>query len=205
VNKRTKLAVVIIALVLILDQIFKIYIKTNYRLGDAFHVFNSNWFIIKFIENNGMAFGLEFGGEWGKILLSLFRLIAVGAIIYYLAQIIKKKAPWGLIISVSLIIAGAFGNIVDSLFYGMIFTESTEAVKAVIFPEGGGYSGFLHGKVVDMLYFPILKGHYPAWSPINPGAPFEFFRPVFNLADSAITVGVFMIFIWQKRYFKDLE
>lgn len=204
-NKKSKIAILTIFLILLIDQIVKIYIKTTFRLGDAHHVFNSNWFIIKFIENNGMAFGLEFGGNWGKKALSIFRILAVGAIGYYLHQIIKKDAPWGLIISVSLIIAGAFGNIIDSLFYGLIFSDSTEVTKAIFFPDGGGYAGFLHGKVVDMLYFPILRGHYPAWFPINPGAPFEFFRPVFNLADSSITIGVLMIFIWQKKYFKDLN
>lgn len=204
-SKRTKIAIFLIAGVLIIDQISKFYIKLNFHLGDAFHVFNTNWFIIKFIENNGMAFGMEFGGDWGKLALSLFRLVAVGAIAYYLSDIIKKKAPLGLIISVSLIIAGAFGNIIDSMFYGLIFSESTEISKAVLFPEAGGYSGFLHGKVVDMFYFPIIRGHYPSWSPIYPGAPFEFFRPVFNIADTAITTGVFMILMWQKRYFKDLE
>lgn len=205
VSKRSKIAFSIIFAVLIIDQVLKIYIKTNFHLGDAFHVFNSNWFIIKFVENNGMAFGLEFGGETGKLILSLFRLMAVSAIAYYLFNLIKKKAKLGLIISVSLIIAGAFGNIVDSMFYGLIFNDSTETAKAVLFPEGGGYAGFLHGKVVDMFYFPIIRGHYPHWFPLNPGAPFEFFRPVFNIADSSITVGVFMVFIWQKRYFEDLE
>ena len=162
-----------------------------------------NKVMIHFTENNGMAFGLELGGEAGKLILSLFRIIAVCAIGYGLVHMIKKKYHRGLILNVALIFAGALGNILDSAFYGIIFSESTWYDKAVLFPEGGGYSSFLHGKVVDMFYFPIISGQFPSWLPIWGGEEFAFFRPVFNLADSAISVGVILILLYQKRYFKE--
>ncbi len=162
----------------------------------------ADWFIIHFTENNGMAFGMELGGSIGKMILSLFRVVAVIAIGIYVVYLIKQKSSTGLIVSMSLILAGALGNIVDSLFYGMIFTDSYYQV-AQAFPSSGGYSSFLHGKVVDMFYFPLFSGHFPSWLPIWGGEEFEFFRPVFNIADSAITVGVAIILIFQKKYFKD--
>jgi signal peptidase II len=191
--------------VLIIDQVVKILVKTNMYLYEDIHVL-SNWFQIKFIENDGMAFGLDFPGDYGKLVLSIFRLIASVAIIYYIRHLIRDKAHPGLIFSVSLILAGAVGNIIDSAFYGLIFSDSVynpydlNAV-AVLFPEGGGYAGFLHGKVVDMFYFPVWKGIYPEWIPWKGGDSFEFFRPVFNIADSAITCGVFIIIIFQKKFF----
>lgn len=197
---RTKIALITVFLVLLADQVFKIWIKTHLMLGEEIPVFS--WFIIHFTENNGMAYGLEFGGNIGKTILSLFRIVAVLGIIIYLIYLIRKKSTRGLIVSVSLILAGAIGNIIDSLFYGMIFTDSFYRV-AEIFPASGGYSTFLHGKVVDMLYFPLIQTHYPEWFPIWAGEEFIFFRPVFNLADSAITVGVFIILIFQKKFFKD--
>lgn len=160
-----------------------------------------DWFIIHFTENNGMAFGMEFAGEYGKLALSVFRIIAVGGIGYYLYTQVKRGAPTGLVVSISLILAGALGNILDSAFYGLIFNESMTQV-ATLFPEDGGYAGFLHGRVVDMLYFPVMDGTFPDWLPKWGGDHFVFFRPVFNVADSAITVGVFMIILFQKRYFK---
>ena len=157
-----------------------------------------NWFYLHFTENNGMAFGYELGFSYGKLFLSVFRIIAVGAIAWYLVRCIKRKEKSGLIISFSLILAGALGNIIDSAFYGLLFSESTFYQKAVFLPIEGGYSSFLHGKVVDMLYFPIMQGIWPAWVPYFGGSDFLFFRPVFNLADSAITLGVGILIFFQK-------
>lgn len=172
-------------------------------IGEEYHVLG-NWFLIHFTENYGMAFGIQFAGGFGKIFLSIFRILAVGAIGYYLFTLIGKKANTGLIISISLIFAGAFGNIIDSAFYGLIFSESGYYFNqiATLFPEGGGYSSFLHGKVVDMFYFPIIKGHFPDWFPFWANENFVFFRPVFNIADSSITVGVFSLILFQKKLFK---
>jgi signal peptidase II len=191
-------------LILLIDQTLKIWIKTGMVLYQDIPVFG-NWFIIKFIENNGMAFGVDLPGNYGKLVLSIFRIIAVIAIIIYMRHLIREKAPNGLLIAMSFILAGAIGNILDSAFYGLIFNESTPYAKAVMFPEGGGYSSFLHGKVVDMFYFPVLKGTWPAWVPLKGGDYFEFFRPVFNLADTAISLGVFAILFFQKRFFSKEE
>lgn len=163
-----------------------------------------DWFILHFTENNGMAFGFELGGEIGKLILSIFRIIALSGIGWYIWHLHKEKAHTGLILSVSLVFAGALGNIVDSAFYGLIFNESAMQV-ATLFPEGGGYAGFLHGRVVDMFYAPIIKGVYPEWMPFKGGQPFLFFRPVFNIADSAISIGVFILLIFQKRFFHSLS
>ena len=171
--------------------------------GQEIHVLGFEWFRLHFTENPGMAFGLELGGSYGKLALSVFRIIAVGFMIYYIKLLIDEKAHKGLIISISLILAGAVGNILDSAFYGLIFSESVHTSVATVFPEGGGYAGFLYGRVVDMLYFPLMEGFYPEWVPWKGGDYFQFFRPVFNIADSSITVGVFMIILFQGRYFKD--
>ena len=176
----------LIFFVLLADQVLKTWIKTNMFLGQEFKIIG-DWFIIHFTENNGMAFGLEFGGEFGKLALSLFRVLAVAGIGYGLHYLIKGKYHRGLILNVALIFAGAMGNIIDSVFYGVIYK----------------YETLLHGRVVDMLYFPIVNGHFPSWFPIWSNEPFEFFRPVFNLADAAISVGVISILIFQKTYFKD--
>jgi signal peptidase II len=193
-------AVILIFLVLLIDQIFKFYIKTNMMLGQEIKVFG-DWFIIHFTENNGMAFGMEFGGSKGKLLLSVFRIVAIGGIGYYIYHLVKTKAPNGYILCIALIFAGAVGNLIDSAFYGMIFNDSNYQV-AQFMPAEGGYSSFLHGRVVDMLYFPVMQGHYPSWFPFWGGDQFIFFRPVFNIADSSITVGVIIILIFQKRFFK---
>jgi signal peptidase II len=176
----------IIFFVLLADQLLKTWIKTNMYLGQEFKIIG-NWFIIHFTENNGMAFGLEFGGEFGKLALSLFRIIAVAGIAYGLHYLIQRKYHRGLILNVALIFAGALGNIIDSVFYGKIY----------------GYATLFHGRVVDMFYFPILQGHFPDWLPIWGGEDFIFFRPVFNIADAAISVGVVLILIFQKSYFKE--
>jgi len=193
---------ILIGSLLLIDQLSKFWVKLNMTLGQEYKIFG-DWFIIHFTENNGMAFGLEFGGEAGKLALSLFRIAAVVGIAYGLHYMVKKKYHRGFILNVALIFAGAMGNIIDSTFYGLIFSESTWFDKASLFPAEGGYSSLLHGKVVDMLYFPVIKGDFPSWFPIWGGEDFLFFRPVFNIADSAITVGVALILIYQKRYFKE--
>ncbi|MEZ4720924.1 MAG: lipoprotein signal peptidase [Flavobacteriales bacterium] len=195
------IAIAIIFAVLLLDQALKIWIKTNMYLGQEFSVFG-NWFIIHFTENNGMAFGLEFGGEAGKIILSVFRIIAVSGIGYFLFSYARKGAKTGLIIAGALIFSGALGNILDSAFYGLIFNDSYHQISE-LFPEEGGYAPFLYGRVVDMLYFPLFSGTFPDWFPVWGGEDYLFFRPVFNIADSAITVGISMIILFQKRYFED--
>jgi signal peptidase II len=192
---------IVVFLVLILDQASKFIVKTNMTLGQGIPVLGE-WFIIYFIENKGMAFGLEFAGEYGKLILSLFRIVAVIFIGWYISKLIKQGARKGLIVCISLIMAGALGNIIDGSFYGIIFSESGFGRVAQFLPEGGGYAGFLHGKVVDMLYFPIIKGNFPQWFPFWSGQEFIFFRPVFNIADSSITIGVFMLIIFQKRFFE---
>ncbi len=190
----------VVFLVLLIDQVTKVIVKTTMTLGQDIPVFG-DWFIIYFIENEGMAFGMKFAGEYGKLGLSIFRIVAVIFIGWYLAKLISKNAPAGLIACISLIMAGAMGNIIDSALYGMLFSESSFIQPAVFMPESGGYATFLHGKVVDMLYFPIIKGNFPSWFPLWGGQEFIFFRPVFNIADSAITTGVFILLIFQKRFF----
>ncbi len=200
-GNRNWVALAIILGVILFDQIFKIWIKTNMYLGQEFSVFG-NWFIIHFVENNGMAFGLEFGGEVGKIILSVFRIIAVSAIGYYLFSYAKKGAKLGLIVAGSLIFSGALGNILDSAIYGLIFNDSYHQISEFM-PAGGGYAPFLFGKVVDMLYFPMFSGTFPAWMPLWGGDSFLFFRPVFNIADTAISAGIGMIIVFQKRFFEE--
>lgn len=186
----------IILLVLFLDQVSKLYIKTHWMLGQEINL--TDWFVIHFTENNGMAYGIEFGGSLGKLALSLFRIVAISAIGVYLFSISKKlDKPLGFIISVAFVFAGALGNIIDSAFYGMCFSDSYSQV-AQFMPEDGGYAGFLHGKVVDMLYFPLIEGHFPEWVPYVGNDQFIFFRPVFNIADSAITVGISLVVLFYR-------
>lgn len=197
-----KRAAIIIFLILLIDQASKIWIKTHLYVGEEFRIFD--WFIIHFTENNGMAFGFEFGGTPGKTFLSVFRIIASIGIGWYLYSLIKKNAHPGLITCFSLIFAGAVGNILDSAFYGVIFSDDATGL-AQLFPPGKGYSGFLHGRVVDMLYFPVINSQFPSWFPFVGGEPFQFFRPIFNIADSSITIGVFLFIIFQKRYTAVME
>lgn len=201
--KKTVYALLTILLVLLFDQGLKFWIKTHLMLGEEIHV-AGNWFILHFTENNGMAFGLELGGAWGKYLLSIFRIIAVGGIFWWLVTLIKQNVHTAAIIGVSLIGVGALGNIIDSCFYGLIFNESFSEV-AKLFPSDGGYAPFLQGRVVDMLYFPIIDTHYPTWFPIWGGEDFQFFRPVFNVADSAITAGVTLLILFQKQLFEAVK
>ncbi|MDP4291441.1 MAG: lipoprotein signal peptidase [Bacteroidota bacterium] len=197
--KGLRLPLLIVFLVLLIDQTIKIYIKTHFLLGEE-HVV-TKWFIIHFIENPGMAFGMQFSGDWGKLMLSLFRIVAVGFISWYMVKLVKQNAPKGLIVCIALIVAGAAGNIIDSAFYGLIFNESSYFQVATLFPPGGGYTGFLHGQVVDMLYFPIFNGTFPQWLPVWGGERFLFFSPVFNIADSSITTGVLAILVFQRSFF----
>lgn len=187
--------------VVLLDQILKLWVKTNFYLGEEVHVLG-DWFRLAFIENYGMAFGWEFGGEIGKLGLSLFRICAVIFGFWYLNQQITKKVPQGLQICIAMVIAGAIGNIIDSTIYGVIFSESTRFHISTYVTEGQGYAPYFYGYVVDMLYFPLIDTTFPEWLPIYGGQDFVFFRPVFNLADASITCGVLTIFAFQKRFFE---
>ena len=192
-----------ILLIVIADQALKFYIKTNFYMNEHHNIIGS-WFRLHFVENEGMAYGWKFGGETGKMVLTLFRLGAVVFGVWYLRSIIEKKYHNGFIVCASLIFAGALGNLVDSMFYGQIFEESVYGSNTVakLFPAHG-YGGFLQGKVVDMLYFPIIRDtHFPAWVPVWGGEEFEFFRPIFNIADASISTGVIAILLFQKRFFK---
>lgn len=199
--KRSYLAVGIVIFVLLIDQILKFWIKTTYPLGGGFDILGLDWAKIHFVENEGMAFGMELGGNYGKLILSIFRIVAVLFIGYYLYTLIKTKTSWGLIASIALVLAGAMGNIIDSVFYGVIFSESSFAQIAQYMPADGGYTTILHGHVVDMFYFPMAQGSYPDWMPLIGGKFYLFFRPVFNVADAAISVGVISILIFQRSIF----
>lgn len=181
----------------ILDQIVKISVKTTMTLGESHNVLG-DWFRWCFVENEGAAFGMALGGEWGKLALSLFRLVAIGALVWFIGKLRRSEAPTGVVVGFALILAGAVGNMIDSAFYGVVFSESTFTSVAQLLPEGGGYAPLLHGKVVDMLFFPLF--HFPDWMPLVGGE--LFFSPVFNFADSYITIAVFYLIIFQWKYFK---
>ncbi|MDV7186296.1 lipoprotein signal peptidase [Lutibacter sp. TH_r2] len=197
-----KKAIAIIILVLLIDQISKIYIKTNFYYGEEVRVFE--WFRIHFIENNGMAWGAEFGGKKGKLFLTIFRLFAITGIGYWLYSSIKKNAHIILVIAVSLIFAGALGNIIDSVFYGVIFNTPGGNQLATLFAEDT-YGTIFHGKVVDMFYFPMWHGDLPSWIPYFGGKPFTFFNAIFNVADSAISIGVLLLILFSKKAFPKEE
>jgi signal peptidase II len=196
----------LIAFIILADQALKFYIKTHFYLYEEHKIFGE-WFRLHFVENEGMAWGWQFGGDFGKIILTLFRFFAVVFGTFYLRSLIKKKYHWGFIACASLIYAGALGNLIDSMFYGLIFNESDPFMQNVakLVPYGTGYAKFLHGKVVDMLYFPLINTKYPNWVPRYGGQDFMFFEPVFNLADASISVGVISILIWQRRFFPKHE
>lgn len=193
-------SLIVIFLVLLIDQISKFWIKTSMTIGESFPVLG-DWFHIYFIENNGMAFGWEFGAEFGKIALGIFRIIAVALFFYLIYYLNKKNVKFGPLFGISLITAGALGNIIDGMFYGMIFSESTFTQVATLFPDGGGYAGFMQGKVVDMLYFPLFT--FPEWMPLVGGQ--IFFSPIFNIADSAITIGFLYLLIFQWDFLKNID
>ena len=197
--------ILIILSVIIADQAVKFFIKLNFYAGEEVFVMGS-WFRLHFIENEGMAWGWKFGGSIGKIILTLFRLVAVIWGIFILRDFIRKQYHKGFIICSGLIFAGALGNLIDSMFYGLIFENSDPFMQNVahFMPKGGGYTSFLHGRVVDMLYFPMISTILPTWVPFVGGTHFDFFEPVFNIADAAISVGVFIILLFQKSFFKHL-
>jgi signal peptidase II len=198
----TRKSILIILLILVADQTLKILVKTHMTLYQQIPMLG-NWGILHFVENNGMAFGMALPGSLGKILLTSFRILAVVAIGLYLRHLILREAHRGLIITLAMVMAGAIGNIIDSVFYGVIFSSSSPAQTAALFPEGGGYAPLMQGKVVDMFYFPIIKGNYPQW--FRDGSSFIFFRPVFNIADSSITIAVAIILFKQRSFFKHVE
>lgn len=192
-----KKAYFIVFLILLVDQVSKIYIKTHFVLGEEVNVFQ--WFKILFIENEGMAWGTEIPGSYGKIILTLFRLVAVTGIGYWLWDAVKKNSSPYLVVSIALILAGAFGNIIDSVFYGVIFSDSYHSI-ATAFTDHP-YGTYFHGKVVDMLYFPIWEGNLPSWLPIWGGNNFTFFNAIFNIADMAISTGVGILIVFNKKAF----
>jgi signal peptidase II len=201
--KRSYIVTLIIAAVLLADQALKIYIKTTFYYNQEVSMFGIDRAYLHFVENEGMAFGITLDWKYGKLLLSLFRIGMVAGLIWYIRMLLKADAPRGFVYSVGLITAGAIGNIIDSAFYGLIFTESSHGELAQLVPPGQGYGTFLHGKVVDMFYFPITWIHFPDWLPFWGGDEMLFFSPIFNIADASITCGVAIILLFQRAYFKD--
>jgi signal peptidase II len=202
-SKRT-IAYLTIFLSLIIDQVSKIWVKLTMQSGEEIR-YIGQWARIHFVENEGMAFGMSFGAGTGKFLLTMFRIVAVVFISYLLSKEIKSaKSSKLFVFAMSLVLAGAVGNIIDSVFFGQIFSHS-EGQVASLFPEGGGYAGWFHGRVVDMFYFPLIRGTFPQWFPFWGGEPFEFFRFIFNVSDACITVGIAIILLFQKQFFTDEE
>lgn len=197
----------LVVVVLLIDQASKFYIKTNFEYNEDVLMFGQEWARLHFVENEGMAFGITFGWEYGKLLLSLFRIVMVIGLIWYMRMLLEAKAPTGFVMSIALVTAGALGNIIDSTFYAMIFSDSTHHIAQLV-PWGTGYGqtnelpmgGFMHGKVVDMLYFPMKYIDMPEWLG---GETWLFFSPIFNVADAAITTGILSILLFQRRFFRD--
>ena len=200
IAKRGWLAAAIVLAVLIIDQAIKVWVKTHMMLHEQIEVLS--WFKIVFIENNGMAYGMEIGS---KLVLSLFRIVAVGLLGWYIFRQVKKQARWGYIICLSMIMAGAAGNIFDSMFYGLIFNASSEFYTSYIVPFGTGYAPFLMGKVVDMFYFPLIVTTWPDWVPYVGGNPYVFFSPIFNFADSSISVGVVLLLLFYRKEISEIK
>ncbi|MCF8237283.1 MAG: lipoprotein signal peptidase [Saprospiraceae bacterium] len=200
--KRLPFILLVIFLVLFIDQSLKIWVKTHMQIGEEFPILGQNWAFIHFVENEGMAFGWKIPALYGKLILSIFRLGAIVFLSYILHQLMKAEASRGLLTCFALIFAGALGNIIDSVFYGQIFSASPyHGGVAELFPEGGGYAGVLYGKVVDMFYFPMIESVWPSWMPFVGGEQFLFFRPVFNVADASISVGVILLLLFYRNFF----
>ena len=200
IAQRGWLAIAIVLAVLVIDQVIKIWVKTHMTLHEQIEIFS--WFKIVFIENNGMAYGMEIGS---KLVLSLFRIVAVGILGYYIFQRVKKQARWGYIVCLSMVLAGAAGNIFDSMFYGLIFNSSSEYYASYFVPFGSGYAPFLMGKVVDMFYFPLIVTTWPEWMPMVGGEPYVFFSPIFNFADSSISVGVVLLLLFYRKEISEIS
>ncbi|MBP3776401.1 MAG: lipoprotein signal peptidase [Prevotella sp.] len=200
IAKRGWIAVAIVMAILIVDQIIKIWVKTNMTLHEQIEIFS--WFKILFIENNGMAYGMELGS---KLVLSLFRIVAIALLGWYIARQVRKKARYGYIICLAMVMAGAAGNIFDSMFYGLIFNASSEYYTSYFVPFGTGYAPFLMGKVVDMFYFPLIVTTWPDWVPMVGGNHFVFFSPIFNFADSSISVGVVLLLLFYRKEVSEIE
>lgn len=199
-NRKT-LVTLTLLIVLIVDQGTKIWVKTHLAYGEELQIFGADYALIHFVENNGMAFGLSFGAEYGKLLLTLFRIAAVSLLFVYLNRLVRERAERSLLLGFALIQAGALGNIIDSIFYGQLFSESSfHGGVATMFPESGGYAPLLYGRVVDMLYFPLFYGNYPEWVPYLGGRAYLFFRPVFNIADVAISLGVIVLLFFYFNF-----
>lgn len=200
--KELKKPLILILLILVVDQLIKIYVKTHFAIGDDVKVLGLDWFRIHFLENKGMAFGMSFGNTIGKFLLTLIRVVLSVAIFIYMNKLIKRGEKKIIIYSFALIFAGAVGNIIDCLFYGIIFNESTVFAAATMFPAEGGYAPFLFGRVVDMFYFPLIDTTWPDWIPFVGGNNFRFFNAIFNFADASITIGVVLLlvsYIWLSK------
>ena len=197
---RGNVAVLLLVFILLADQVSKILVKTNMTIHESIEIFS--WFKILFIENNGMAYGMEIGS---KLLLSLMRVLLIGVLSVYLVREIKEKARWGYIVCLVMVVAGAVGNMIDGMFYGLIFDESTPYTVSELVPFGSGYSSFMTGKVVDMLYFPIINTTWPEWVPMVGGEGFIFFSPIFNIADSSISVGVVALLIWYRKELAEMS
>ena len=197
---RGNVAVLLLVFILLADQVSKILVKTNMTIHESIEIFS--WFKILFIENNGMAYGMEIGS---KLLLSLMRVLLIGVLSVYLVREIKDKARWGYIVCLVMVVAGAIGNMIDGMFYGLIFDESTPYTVSELVPFGSGYSSFMTGKVVDMLYFPIINTTWPEGVPTVGGEGFIFFSPIFNIADSSISVGVVALLIWYRKELAELS
>lgn len=201
IKKKAWLCAIIIAVVLIIDQVVKLWVKTHMQIGEEIPLIG-DWCLLHFVENEGMAFGMKLGGSIGKLLLSLFRIVASAALMWFLVRLVRKNSRSLLLISLSLIFCGAVGNLIDSMFYGLIFNQSYYSV-ATPFPPEGGYAGFLYGRVVDMFYFPLIDTTWPEWMPFVGGNRFRFFNAIFNVADAAITIGVILLIIDQLFFAKE--
>lgn len=200
VVKRGWMAVLIVTAILLIDQVIKIWVKTNMTLHEQIEIFS--WFKIVFIENNGMAYGMEIGS---KLVLSIFRMVAISLLGYYIYGQVKKKARWGYLVCLSMVMAGAIGNLLDSMFYGLVFNASSEFYTSYWVPFGNGYAPFLMGKVVDMFYFPLIVTTWPDWVPFVGGNPYVFFSPIFNFADASISVGVVLLLLFYRKEISEIS